>query len=199
MIYVFSMLGILIGYLLGSIPSALIVSRLARGVDIRTLGDGNLGARNISRTFDGWYGVIVGIADFCKGSLAVLISRWLGLNEGIQMLAGAAAVVGHDFPIFARFRGGQGLAATEGVMFALFPIPSTIGLIVYGLLFLITRLSNLAAAIGSGLIAVILGLQKQWLGLTLLVILFLSIPVKKWIDSPRKRKVESAEHKKSQV
>lgn len=199
MAVLYSILGILTGYLLGSIPSALIVSRIARGVDIRTLGDGNLGARNTARSLGMRYGVVVAAADFCKGAMAVLISTWLGFGAGIQMAAGAAAVVGHDFPLFARFKGGQGLATSLGVMLALFPMQAIIGLFVYEMLFLITKRSNLAAAVGCGLIALILGLETEWVGLTLVVILFISIPIKKLIDLPREKAIHEKDNKKSQV
>lgn len=197
--WLFSTLAILTGYLLGSIPSALIVSRIARGVDIRTLGDGNMGARNTARSLGTRYGVVVAVADFCKAALAVLIARWLGQSDNIQMLSGAAAILGHDFPIFAGFRGGQGLAATLGAMLALFPMQTLIGLMVYGMLYLITKRSNLAASIGCGLLALILGIQTHWHGLIFIVILLLSIPLKQWIDSPRRKRISESANKKSQV
>jgi hypothetical protein len=105
-----AILVIIFSYLLGSIPSAVIVSRLTRGVDIRTLGDGNMGARNTYRTFGLAAGLAVALADGCKGALSVLLARWLGLPAAWQTAAAVAAVLGHDFPVFAHFRGGQGLA-----------------------------------------------------------------------------------------
>ena len=116
-----AILVVIFSYLLGSIPSAVIVSRLTRGVDIRTLGDGNMGARNTYRTFGLAAGLAVALADGCKGALAVLVARWLGLPAAWQTVAAVAAVVGHDFPVFARFRGGQGLATILGAFLALFP------------------------------------------------------------------------------
>lgn len=167
-------------YLLGSIPTAVIVSRLRGGVDIRSLGDGNMGARNTYRTLGLAAGLSVALADGCKGALAVLAARWLGLTPGWQMVAGVAAVVGHDFPIFARFRGGQGLATILGAFLALFPSQAMLGLIVYGLLYLITRMSDLSAGIGCGLIFALHLFQQHWGWAALTGLLFLTIPLMKW-------------------
>jgi glycerol-3-phosphate acyltransferase PlsY len=197
--FLLSAFAIVLAYLLGSIPSGLIVSRLAKGVDIRTIGDGNMGARNTSRSLGVRYGIIVGLADFCKGALAVLLARVFGLGIGIQMLAGAAAVLGHDFPIFAGFKGGQGLATTGGTLLVLFPMQTLIGAIVYGLLFLITRKSDLGASIGCGLTALMLGIQQEWAGLVYIVMLLLSIPMKKLIDTSRRKVIDAVMDKKSQV
>ena len=181
------LLSIIVGYLLGSIPSAVIVSRLAKGVDIRTLGDGNMGARNTARNLGMRYGILVAVADFCKGALTILFARALGLSLGMQMLAGIASIIGHDFPVFAGFKGGQGLADTLGTLLALFPTQTLIGLIVYGLLFLIIKNSDISAGIGCGLIALILGIQQNWMGLFFMVVMMISIPMKKILDDSRRK------------
>lgn len=194
-----SVLAIVTGYLLGSIPSGVIVSRWAKGVDIRTIGDGNMGARNTARSLGTRYGIIVGLTDFCKGALAILFARLLGVGDNVQMLTGAAAVLGHDFPIFARFMGGQGLATIGGTMLVLFPMQTLIGMTVYGLLFLITRKSDLSAGVGYGLTTLILGIQRIWMGLLYVVALLLSVPAKKLIDTSRRKAIEHASEKNSQA
>lgn len=194
-----TLLAMVTGYLLGSIPSGLIVSRCAKGVDIRTIGDGNMGARNTARSLGTRYGVIVALSDFSKGAFAILFARLLGVGENGQMLTGAAAVLGHDFPIFARFMGGQGLATTAGTMLAMFPTQTMIGMTVYGLLYLITRNSDLSAGIGYGLSTLILGIQRIWTGLIYVVALLLSVPMKKWIDTSRRKSIEHTSEKNSQA
>ena len=112
---------IVIGYLLGSIPFAYITGRLIKGVDIRQVGGGNMGALNVAREIGPLPGLMVLIADIGKGALAVLIANWLGLPLIWILIAGFAAVVGHNLPIFLRFKGGKGAATTLGVLFALTP------------------------------------------------------------------------------
>ena len=92
---------VLLAYLLGSIPSAYIVGRLARGIDIREVGDGNMGAANVFREIGARAGMVVGLADTSKGIVAVLMAREAG--SGLTpLVAGAAAVVGHAWPIIAQ-------------------------------------------------------------------------------------------------
>ncbi len=177
---------ILTAYLLGSIPTALIYSRMTHGVDIRVLGDGNMGARNSKRTF-GWYaGVLVALADIVKGALAVLLAIELDAVLEIRYLAGAAAVLGHDFPVFAKFKGGQGFATTTGVFLGLFPLVTLIGAAIYFTLFFIFRNSDLAASIGMGFIALTTYLFSKNIWIVLfIVVMLLFIPLKKWLDRKR--------------
>ena len=108
-------------YLLGAVPTAYIFVRLISGMDIRTLGDGNVGAKNTFESISKWMGFSVAGLDIAKGWLVINIARTFGFNEGTTLLAGAALVIGHDFSIFLNFQGGQGMATTVGVFFALFP------------------------------------------------------------------------------
>ncbi len=189
-------LSLLGAYLLGSVPTGLIVSRIAKGEDIRTLGDGNMGARNISRTLGAHWGWIVALVDILKGVAAVLLAQVLHLAPAWQMMAGATAVVGHDFPIFAGFRGGQGYATTIGTMVVLFPEQTVLGMIVYGLLYLITRKSDLAASIGCGLIALQHLLLRNWSALIYTVAMLVFIPIKKAMDHKRVEQIVALHHSK---
>ena len=186
-------LALLVSYLLGSIPSAVIVSRRVAGVDIRTLGDGNMGARNVMRSI-GWRPAIaVAVMDFSKGAAAVLLAQALGLSTGWQVASGAAALAGHGFPLFAGFRGGQGLATTLGTLLALSTTATVAGLGVYAILFLITRHSDLSAGIGVGLLFLLLWVLDE----PPVVILgslgmILSIPGKKLLDEAMFHRVAGA-------
>jgi glycerol-3-phosphate acyltransferase PlsY len=109
---------VILGYLLGSIPTAHIAGRLFKGVDIRQIGDGNMGAANAFRQLGAKVGVAVGIIDAAKGAVAILIAQAASLPQVAVLLTGAAAVVGHNWPIFIHFRGGRGEATTIGVLLA---------------------------------------------------------------------------------
>ncbi|MGB9592975.1 MAG: glycerol-3-phosphate acyltransferase [Anaerolineae bacterium] len=181
----------LVGYLLGSIPTAVIVSRRVAGVDIRTLGDANMGARNVSRTL-GWKpAVVVALVDFAKGAAPVMLAKALRLDLAWQIAAGIGALLGHDFPLFARFQGGQGLATTLGALIVLVPREMAIGLMVYGLLYLLTRNSDLGAGVGIGLTVLLMVLAAQPVGLVLASLgMILSIPAKQALDRPRRMRLQ---------
>jgi glycerol-3-phosphate acyltransferase PlsY len=112
---------VIIGYLLGSIPFAYIATRIKGGVDIRQVGGGNMGALNVMREIDRGAGYAVWIADMAKGMLAVYIAQWLGLSPVWVYTAGFAAIIGHNWPIFLKFRGGKGGATTLGILLTLVP------------------------------------------------------------------------------
>ncbi|MGE8205818.1 glycerol-3-phosphate 1-O-acyltransferase PlsY [Heyndrickxia sp. NPDC080065] len=114
---------IILAYLLGSIPSGLIVGKLFYGIDIRKHGSGNLGATNTFRTLGIKAGIAVTAADILKGTLATLLPKLFGIDDSIHpLLIGLFAVVGHMFPIFAGFRGGKAVATSAGVLLAYVPI-----------------------------------------------------------------------------
>ena len=107
---------VILGYLLGSIPTAYIAGRLLKGGDIRQMGDGNAGAANAFRQLGAKVGVMIGIIDAGKGALAVLIAQTAGIPQAAVLLTGAAAIVGHNWPVFIGFRGGRGESTTIGVL-----------------------------------------------------------------------------------
>ena len=106
-----------LAYLLGSIPFAFLAGR-ARGVDLRTVGSGNLGAANVFRTLGREMGIAVMAADILKGVVAVVIARLL-TDDPWPAVAAAAAMAGHVFPVWLRFKGGKGVATTLGIMWGL--------------------------------------------------------------------------------
>lgn len=148
-------------YLLGSIPFAYIVTRLVTGADIRELGDGNMGAKNTYLSVGRLPGVVVGVADVGKGALAVALAGSLGVSEGTVYWAGASAVLGHDFPVFLGFRGGQGMAAMIGVFGVLFPHELVLSMAALAVAFLLTRNWNLSCAIGFILLPTLMWLGGQ--------------------------------------
>jgi len=105
-------------YLLGSVPSSYLVAR-SRGIDLRKQGTFQVGGGNLWRTTSRRLGLLVGIFDFFKGMLMVLIAWGLGLDTGQQLAVGLAAVVGHNWPVFLHFHGGRGIATSIGIIIIL--------------------------------------------------------------------------------
>jgi glycerol-3-phosphate acyltransferase PlsY len=121
-----SWLIVALAYLLGSVPTAYIAGRTLKGIDIRQIGDGNMGAANAYRQLGPRVGIAVAIVDAAKGALAVLIAMALDTPQAAVLLAGAAAVFGHNWPIFLGFRGGRGESTTIGVLLAVLTVPMLI-------------------------------------------------------------------------
>jgi glycerol-3-phosphate acyltransferase PlsY len=135
---------IVLGYLCGSIPFGLLLTR-AVGIDIRSIGSGNIGATNVLRTGNKPLAAATLLLDAAKGAAAVLIARyWLG-SENAAMIAGLAAFAGHIFPIWLRFKGGKGVATYIGVLLALNWIVGLIFLAVWLVIAFARRYSSLAA------------------------------------------------------
>jgi len=179
-------------YLLGSIPTALIISKRIKRMDIRNVGDGNMGAVNIFHEIGHKFGVMVGIIDIAKGALSVFLAYIFGLHLGWQILAGILVILGHDFPVFANFKGGQGAATSFGTMLVLFPVPILIALIPCCIVFLLKRNWIMVAITGGITIVLALGISHQWLLLGYAIIAFILIPIKLLIDSPRRRIIKLA-------
>jgi glycerol-3-phosphate acyltransferase PlsY len=139
---------VLAGYFLGSIPSAYIVARLRKGIDIRKVGGGNPGALNTYREIGAIEGTIVLLADIAKGAGAVFLAQASGIPQLFVLLAGAASVIGHTWPVFLSFHGGRGLATTVGVFLALFSWKMLIAIGIAAIPILITRNITFGMAIG---------------------------------------------------
>lgn len=134
-------------YLAGSIPFGVLVAR-AKGVDLRKVGSGNIGATNVARALGKGWAIAVLLGDAAKGFGPVWLGRRLGFPAAAIALAGLSAIVGHMFTLFLRGRGGKGVATSLGVALALSPVAALIGFGVYLLLFAATRLSSLGSLLG---------------------------------------------------
>lgn len=135
---------IIAAYLMGAFPTAYIVARLRKGIDIREVGSRNMGATNVLYEVGIPEGLFVFCVDVGKGAAAVMLARWLGASFTVQMAAGGISVVGHAFPVFLKFRGGKGAGACLGALAALMPqgIPYYFGL--FMLLLIISRTTTLS-------------------------------------------------------
>ncbi len=143
-------ISIAVAYLLGSIPFGYVLVRVFRNEDIREQGSGNIGATNVARSGAKGLGVATLLLDLAKGLAAVVIARHVGAgNYDLQVAAAVAAVVGHVFPVWLRFRGGKGVATALGVFLAL-NWPSAVAiLVVFAVVFALTRYVSLASIVGS--------------------------------------------------
>jgi glycerol-3-phosphate acyltransferase PlsY len=153
-------LSIIVGYLLGSIPTAYIVSRIRKGIDIRNVGSRNMGGANVMREIGAREGVFVGLIDIAKGAGAILIAQALNVSELWVFGAGFAALVGHNFPVFAGFRGGRGSATIIGIFLVLAPKAILVTLAVVAIPFFTTRKFMAALFIGFGLLPLFIGCWK---------------------------------------
>jgi glycerol-3-phosphate acyltransferase PlsY len=158
------------GYVLGSLPFGYWLPKLALGVDIRTLGSGNVGASNVWRACGPKLGIAVALLDILKGLAAGLLGRFAG-DELIGVLAGTAALAGHYRPLFLGFaRGGKVVATTGGVALAVAPLVSLCGAAVWLVAFLVTRYASVASlAAGASLPLFALAFGESWpvLGFTI--------------------------------
>jgi glycerol-3-phosphate acyltransferase PlsY len=117
---------IIIGYVFGSLPTAYLAGRFLKGRDIRKIGDENAGAANAYRELGPTTGILVGVIDAAKGAAVVLIAQAANMSQAVVLFAGAAAVVGHNWPVFLAFRGGRGVSTTIGILLVLVTIPMLI-------------------------------------------------------------------------
>lgn len=148
--------GILTAYLLGSIPTAVIVGKVFYGIDIRTVGSGNAGATNTIRTLGMKAGIPVLLFDVFKSFAAVNLSLFLtsalfspNQLEIYKIILGSAAVLGHVFPLFASFKGGKGVATIVGMLIALYPMTFLVILGCFILLMIFTKIVSVSSIVCS--------------------------------------------------
>ncbi|HPI32908.1 MAG TPA: glycerol-3-phosphate 1-O-acyltransferase PlsY, partial [candidate division Zixibacteria bacterium] len=159
---------IAVAYLLGAIPFGLLVPRLFGVADIRRHGSGNIGATNVTRVLGFRRAVWVYGLDIAKGAAAVLLGRWYAAAATIPfagadtyvVLCGLAAVLGHLFPVYLRFRGGKGVNTALGVMLALLPVPALLAFGVFAAVFAIGRYVSLASLVAAVAFPVFILIEK---------------------------------------
>jgi glycerol-3-phosphate acyltransferase PlsY len=145
-------LATVVGYLLGSIPNGLIISK-SHGIDVRNFGSGNIGATNVLRVLGHKWGYLVFALDSLKGLLAVLLAYWISdhpfpdhsSHTLIGIIAGVACILGHTFPIWLKFKGGKGVATSAGVLLGLMWLAVISVFVVWLVLFKTTRYVSVAS------------------------------------------------------
>ncbi|MEA3400036.1 MAG: glycerol-3-phosphate 1-O-acyltransferase PlsY [Armatimonadota bacterium] len=140
--------GLALAYLIGAIPVGLMVG-LARGVDVRKIGSGNIGATNVVRGLGASFGLLVFAVDVGKGAAGVAVCRSLGIEGWLLAMGALFAVLGHNFSPYLGFKGGKGVATSLGAMLALAPVSALIALGVWFLVVLPTRYVSLASILAA--------------------------------------------------
>ena len=147
-----------LGYLFGSIPFGLVLTRVAGKGDVRDIGSGNIGATNVLRTGSKWLAALTLILDCLKATAAILLAKRLFGDENAAT-RGAGAFLGHLYPVWLRFRGGKGVATLLGVLIALLPIAAAVYALIWLILLLTLRISSVAgmtAAVSAPIVAAVL-------------------------------------------
>ena len=163
----FLLVALLVGYLLGSIPSGLILTKLAGTQDLRSIGSGNIGATNVLRTGRKGLAAATLICDMLKGTAAVVISGYYG-GPNAAMLAALGAFLGHLFPVWLNFKGGKGVAVYIGVLIGLFWPAAVVFCVLWLATAATSRYSSLAALVASFITPIFL----WWFGHLALASLF---------------------------
>jgi glycerol-3-phosphate acyltransferase PlsY len=172
-----SLLAIVAAYLFGSIPSAYLIGRWLKGLDIREVGDGRLGAAAVRRRAGLLPSILVAIMDVGKGMAAVYLAKALGLPLAVVAVAGLAAVVGHNWSLYLRFKGGKGALVTFGVLASLMFWPLLVAMAVSGIVLILT---NGKTGFSSGVAFFSLALLNLFTGSPIVLVItpiLLSVPM----------------------
>jgi glycerol-3-phosphate acyltransferase PlsY len=162
------------GYLLGSIPFGLLLTRMI-GIDIRSVGSGNIGTTNVLRTGNKGLAAATLLLDAGKGAAAVLLARYFA-GDGAAMLAGLAAFIGHVWPVWLKFRGGKGVATMLGVAIAAVPLAGLAALLTWLGGALLTRFSSvggMSAAIAAPVAALAMGKTHSAITLAIMAVILI--------------------------
>lgn len=181
----------LVAYALGSIPTAYLVGKLVGGKDVRQVGEGNVGARNVFHEVGPGWGVAVTVVDMAKGAAVALL---FGRSPLWQLAVGAAfLVIGHGYPVWLRFVGGKGVACAGGFAVALFPWAALIGGAASGVVWLITHRflpTLITVTVLSLSLAPFTGAELPVVGVAFGA--FALVALKRVVDEPRMRRIEEA-------
>lgn len=183
-------IALVVGYLVGSVPSAYLVGRAVAAVDVRREGEGNVGARNVFHVVGARWGAVVFASDFAKGVAVVAI--FAGVSTGAVVLAATAALVGHGYPVWLGFAGGKGLSTAGGATFALMPWAVAVGATVAAVVWWAARRflpTTVVAIVVTVAAAPLVGVQAG--RVALVVWLFSLTGVKRLLDEPAMRAVEA--------
>lgn len=159
---------IVVAYFLGTIPSGYLVAKV-RGVNIQQVGSGNIGATNVLRALGVVPAVIVVILDPLKGALATLLPGIVGLGPWVTALAGLAAVLGNDFNVLLRMKGGKGIATSIGVVMVIDPLTTLMCLVLGVFTILLSRYVSLGSLVGMAALPLFVIVQGEYIGPRLLL------------------------------
>lgn len=170
-----------VSFLIGSFPSGLVLAQMFADQDVRQAGSGNIGAANVARVAGARVGIAVAVLDILKGAMPVWIGTALGLSPTALALVALAAVLGHDFSVFLRFRGGKGVATSVGIALALAPIATVFAMLTWAVMLLLSRYSSLASLLALALLGAFMLVTHQPAAYVVLaLILFVLAALKHW-------------------
>ncbi|MDX2143288.1 MAG: glycerol-3-phosphate 1-O-acyltransferase PlsY [Rhodospirillaceae bacterium] len=173
-------LAVVVGYLFGAIPFGLVITRLAGLGDIRAIGSGNIGATNVLRTGRKDLALATLLLDGGKGAIAVILVRLLAEGahgEILALIAGVGAVIGHNFPVWLKFKGGKGVATTFGLFIAAVPVAGLLTCLTWAAVAAVFRYSSLSALVALALAPV----YGYILGYPMHAVAFLLLGILGWI------------------
>lgn len=173
-------------YLLGSIPFGLLLVRWKTQTDIRQAGSGNIGATNVTRVAGKGLGALTLLLDVGKGVVPVVLARIWGLEAFAWSVCGAAAFLGHCFPLYTRLKGGKGIATGLGVIAAMHPPAAALGVAVFGLVFAFTRISAAGTLAGAAAITVTAAMVGVDLRMMVLLLAMVAVVVFKHLPNIRR-------------
>ena len=151
---VWSIIGVIASYALGSIPTGLWLGQRLRRIDIREHGSKNIGATNTMRVLGKKLGAIALACDIAKGLIPVLIAQRYGEWAYLPIVCGVAAILGHTFSFFVKFKGGKGVATSAGVFMGLAPLPTLVGVVVFGVVLAFTRMVSAGSILAATAMAI---------------------------------------------
>ena len=167
------MIGVVVlSYIIGSIPTSIILSKFLKGIDIRDFGSGNAGGTNVLRTLGWGPGLLVIFVDVAKGWVAAYYIARLGYENGflspmlVQIIAGVSAVLGHVYTVFARFKGGKGVGTAAGMLLAIYPVALIFCLIVFVIVVFTSKFVSLASMLAAITLPVSLYLLEVYGGMS---------------------------------
>ncbi|MBM4135809.1 MAG: glycerol-3-phosphate 1-O-acyltransferase PlsY [Nitrospira sp.] len=161
---------ILFAFIIGSIPFGVLIAK-SKGIDLKQVGSRNIGATNVLRSLGKWAAILTLSGDILKGTAAVAIGRYFGVGTLYEGLLGFSAILGHNFSLFLRFRGGKGVATSFGVLALFSPQIALITFIIWLVIVLLTRYSSVGALVSFGLMPINMVLfdNKEKLSIALLI------------------------------
>jgi len=142
---------LLLAFVLGSVPFGIIIAKI-KGVELKKVGSGNIGATNVLRSLGKWPAVFTLLGDILKGTIAVAIGGYFGVGSIYEGFLGISAIVGHNFSVFLGFKGGKGVATSIGVLLIYTPKAAFFTLLIWLVVVVVTKYSSLGAIVSFGLL-----------------------------------------------
>ncbi|MEW6109483.1 MAG: glycerol-3-phosphate 1-O-acyltransferase PlsY [Nitrospirota bacterium] len=166
----------ILAFVIGSIPTGLMIAK-SRGIDLQKIGSGNIGATNVLRTTGKWPAVLTLSGDIMKGAIAVLIARYSGVGIFQEGIIGLSSIIGHNFSIFLKFKGGKGVATSLGVLSIYSPQTALFTIIIWLSTVMITKYSSMGALVSFGILplSIILFDTNEKLPIALLITIMIFI------------------------